>query len=102
MAMGKAVVCSRTPGQTDVIEEGQTGLYAPPSDPQALRTQIQRLLNDPPLAAQLGQAGRQRVEAEMDLAHYTLRLQRYVQAALKANRESNQRVQNFRHSSLSS
>lgn len=102
MAMGKAVVCSRTPGQTDVIEEGQTGLYTPPSDPQALRTQIQRLLNDPALATQLGQAGRQRVEAEMDLAHYTLRLQRYVQAALKANRESNQHVQNFRHSSLSS
>ena len=82
MAMGKAVLCSRTPGQTDVIAEGRTGLYVPPSDPDALRTQIQCLLNNPDLAAQMGKAGRRRVEEEMELTRYAQRLQRHVQAAL--------------------
>lgn len=82
MAMGKAVLCSRTPGQTNVIEEGQSGLYVPPSDPDALRTQIQFLLNNPTLAAQMGKAGRRRVEEEMELTRYAQRLQRHVQAAL--------------------
>src|SRR5205823_8678819 len=36
MAMSRAVICSRTPGQTDVIVDGETGLYVPTSDPQAL------------------------------------------------------------------
>ncbi len=82
MAMAKAVICSRTPGQTDIIAEGQTGLYVPPGDPAALRGRIQFLLDNPALATQMGQAGRQRVETEMDLSHYALRLQRCVQATL--------------------
>lgn len=83
MAMGKAVLCSRTPGQTDVIADGQTGLYVPPGDPEALRDQIQFLLNNPALASQMGEAGRQRVEDEMELMHYAQRLQRHVQVALE-------------------
>lgn len=82
MAMEKAVICSRTPGQTDVIEEGQTGLYVAPGDPAALRERIAFLLANPTLAQQMGQAGRRRIEMEMDLTHYALRLQRYVQATI--------------------
>jgi len=36
MAMGKPVICSRTRGQVDVIEEGVTGLYVPVGDAAAL------------------------------------------------------------------
>ena len=82
MAMGKAVICSRTPGQTDVIVDGQTGLYVPPGDPAALRAQIQFLLNNPALATRLGEAGRHRVVEEMELTRYAQGLQRHVQAAL--------------------
>ncbi len=32
MAMGKAVIVTRTPGQTDYIQEGVTGLYVPLAD----------------------------------------------------------------------
>jgi glycosyltransferase involved in cell wall biosynthesis len=78
MAMGKAVICSRTMGQTDVIEEGVTGFYVPPGDVEALRAHIQFLLERPTLAAELGRAGRQRIEDEMNLAHYTKRLYRHV------------------------
>lgn len=82
MAMEKAVICSRTSGQTDVIEEGQTGLYVAPGDPVALRERITFLLANPTLAQQMGQAGRRRIETEMDISHYVLRLQQYVHATL--------------------
>ena len=41
LAMGKAVICSRVPGQTDVVSEGDNGRYVPPGDPVILRTEIE-------------------------------------------------------------
>lgn len=70
MAMGKAVVCSATTGQTDVIVEGRTGLYATPGDPSALRAAIVRLLDDPALAIELGRAARADAEQRFDVARY--------------------------------
>jgi glycosyltransferase involved in cell wall biosynthesis len=78
MAMEKAVVCSRTPGQTDVIVEGETGLYVEPEAPAALREAIMFLLEKPELAREMGAAGRRRVIEEMDLDHYVRRLKAYV------------------------
>jgi glycosyltransferase involved in cell wall biosynthesis len=75
MAMGKAVICTRTPGQTDVVEEGDTGLYVPPQDPAALRQAIQSLMDNPQEATRLGANGRKRVETEMNLEAYVSRLQ---------------------------
>ncbi len=82
MAMGRAVICTRTPGQTDVVIEGETGLYVPPGDPQALRAAIEYLLNNPDIAERMGQAGRRRIEEYMSLDHYVARLSRYVHASL--------------------
>jgi glycosyltransferase involved in cell wall biosynthesis len=70
MAMGKAVVCSATTGQTDVLIEGRTGLYVPPGDPAALRAAIERLLGDPEHAAVLGRAARADAEERFDIVHY--------------------------------
>ncbi len=47
MAMGKAVICSRTEGQIGVIQEGKTGLFVPQGDPRALRAAIEYLWNNP-------------------------------------------------------
>jgi len=82
MAMEKAVICSGTPGQTDVVIDGETGIYVPPEDPAALRTAIEYLLANPAVAARMGQAGRRRVEQEMSLDCYTARLHGFVQNAL--------------------
>jgi glycosyltransferase involved in cell wall biosynthesis len=82
MAMQRAVVCSRTSGQTDVVIDGKTGLYVPPGDPQALRAAIKRLLDAPAEADQMGLAGRQVVEQRMSLDCYIARLHIYVQSAL--------------------
>ncbi|ACL24968.1 glycosyltransferase family 4 protein [Chloroflexus aggregans] len=74
MAMERAVICTRTPGQTDVVVEGETGLYVPPRDPEALRSAIERLLADPDRAARMGRAGRRLIETTMNLDHYAVRL----------------------------
>lgn len=55
MAMGKAVVCSRTEGQVDIIEEGKTGLYVPLQDPRAMRDAIEYLWKNPDVARAMGQ-----------------------------------------------
>jgi glycosyltransferase involved in cell wall biosynthesis len=74
MAMGKAVICTRTPGQTDVIVEGENGLYVEPNDPITLRSAIQRLLHHPEEANRLGRNGRKRIEEEMSLERYVGKL----------------------------
>ncbi len=81
MAMSKAVVCTRTRGQTDVVEEGVTGLYVPPGDATALRAVISRLLADPDQADRMGAAGRRAVDQRMSLEHYVNRLASLVRAA---------------------
>ena len=79
MAMGKAVICSRTPGQTDVVVEGETGIYVPPQDVAALREAIVRLLEQPGEAERMGRNGRARIEQSMSLANYVVRLNKIVQ-----------------------
>ncbi|HEU5087293.1 MAG TPA: glycosyltransferase family 4 protein [Roseiflexaceae bacterium] len=74
MAMGKAVICTRTPGQTDVIVDGEHGVYVPPADPQALRQAIDHLLAHPDEAARMGANGRRLIEQTMGLDHYVMRL----------------------------
>ena len=78
MAMGKAVVCTRTRGQTDTIVDEVTGLYVPVGDSAAWRTAIQRLLDDPVEMTRLGAAGRERVEQTADLPVYAKRLAEIV------------------------
>ena len=78
MAMGRAVICTRTPGQTDVIVDGETGLYVPPGDPQALAAAIEYYLANPRVAERMGQAGRRLVEQSMSLDRYVERLRDVV------------------------
>jgi glycosyltransferase involved in cell wall biosynthesis len=54
MAMAKTVICSRTEGQVDVIEDGVTGFYVNPQDPLALRAIISRLLAEPDTRQRVG------------------------------------------------
>ena len=82
MAMEKAIICSGTPGQTDVVIDGETGIYVPPEDPVALCDAIAYLLANPEVATRMGKAGRRRVEREMSLDCYTERLNGFVQRAL--------------------
>jgi glycosyltransferase involved in cell wall biosynthesis len=83
MAMGKAVISSRTRGQTDVIEPGRTGIYVPPGDAGALRSAISGLLDDAARVRCLGDAARSYVERVCDVSVYAERFGALVGEAQK-------------------
>lgn len=91
MAMGKAVITSRTRGQTgtvsgplmdagalrDIGEDAwhePTGIYVPPGDPAALRQAMDYLLERPDVAGRMGAAGRAHVEAALNLDRFVDRV----------------------------
>lgn len=91
MAMGKAVVVSRTRGQTGTVtgplmREGDlqdigehawheaTGIYVPPGDPASLQAAIKYLRDRPDLALRMGAAARAHVEAALSLDHFVDRV----------------------------
>ncbi len=62
MACGVAVVATTGGALPEVVgSDGETGLLVAPDDPSALAAAIGRLLDDEPLRARLGAAGRDRV-----------------------------------------
>jgi glycosyltransferase involved in cell wall biosynthesis len=74
MAMGKAVIVTRTRGQVDLVTEGEQGLYVDPANPAALRAAINRLLDSPEDAQRMGLAGRRLVEERYTLDGYIQQL----------------------------
>jgi glycosyltransferase involved in cell wall biosynthesis len=82
MSMGKAVVCTRTTGQTDTVVDNETGLYVPSGDVDGLRAAIERLLADPATASRLGGGGQRWVREHADIDVYARRIGDVVAAAL--------------------
>lgn len=70
MAMGKAVICSRTKGQVDVIKEGVTGIYVQQGDPDSLREAIKYLWEHPEEADRMGREGRKQIELNNTWEHF--------------------------------
>ncbi len=66
-ACAKPVVGGRSGGAVEAVAHGETGLLVnEPDSPEAVADVVGRLLRDAELCAQLGQAGRKRVEALYD------------------------------------
>ncbi len=78
MAMAKPVICSRVPGQTDVVAEGENGRYVAAGDATALREAIVRLLAEPDEAERLGANAQLLIEREMSLDRYVGRLTKFI------------------------
>ena len=62
MAIRKAVVASPVDGTLELVEHCKTGLLVEESNPEALSKELLKLINNPTLRVQLGQAGRRYVE----------------------------------------
>jgi glycosyltransferase involved in cell wall biosynthesis len=60
MAAGRPIVATAVGGNVELIDDGETGLLAPPDDTRGLALAIQRLLTDTAFAARLGAAARRR------------------------------------------
>ena len=67
MACGKAVVVTRTEGQTDAITDGENGLYVPVGDPDAWESALRRLQENPALRQRLGENARRWIEKHATL-----------------------------------
>ncbi len=69
MRYGKPVIAGRVPGSgmSWVVDEGKTGLLAPPEDVAAWRAAIVRLAENPDLCRQLGQEGKQQFNARFSI-----------------------------------
>jgi glycosyltransferase involved in cell wall biosynthesis len=64
MAAGLPVVATDVSGTRGVVIDGETGLLVPPGDTAALSRAIANLLDNPGRAAQMGSAGRRRVDGQ--------------------------------------
>jgi glycosyltransferase involved in cell wall biosynthesis len=62
MACSKAVIASRAGGATELFDEGVQALSHAPGDASALAEQIQRLVSEPKLRHELGQAAHASVQ----------------------------------------
>lgn len=89
MAMGKAVVATRTAGLADVIADGETGLLVAPGDAEGWRAAVTRLRADDALRERLGRAARRWVEANATLDRWAARLADALAAAADDFREKN-------------
>ena len=74
---GRAVICSETGGNPELVVHGETGLLYPMGDVEALAMEMDKLLSDPELCEQMGRAGRRRstelfAPASMISAHEAL------------------------------
>jgi len=67
LAAGTPVVATDVTGTRDVVRHGETGLLAPPGDPEALARHVLALLDDPDLARRLAQAGQRDVLARFSV-----------------------------------
>lgn len=57
MAVGSAVIATRTGGPEEAVDEGRTGLLVRPGDPVALAGALDLLMGDPAERARLARAG---------------------------------------------
>ncbi len=66
-AAGVAVVGFAAGGLSEAVADGSTGLLVPPKDVEALRGAIARLIENPDLRREFGDAGRIRMQSEFSI-----------------------------------
>jgi glycosyltransferase involved in cell wall biosynthesis len=90
-AMASGLPCITTEigsGNSFVVQDGVTGLVVPPRAPAALAQAMARLLVDPALRTQLGQAGRERALREFTVDKMVERVEAVYQAVLAGDASS--------------
>ncbi|MEZ4732243.1 MAG: glycosyltransferase [Caldilineaceae bacterium] len=82
MATALPVVSTNISGIPEIVQDGVNGLLAPPKDAVALAAALERLLLDPALRRQLGQAARTTITEVFDAWQTTVALRNLFQEQL--------------------
>ncbi|MBV9935881.1 MAG: glycosyltransferase family 4 protein [Actinobacteria bacterium] len=77
------IVTTRWRGIPSVVAEGETALLADIQDPTTVADHLERLLKDPALRDQLGQAGRRRYLEHYEESRFTQALEQAIVAAVR-------------------
>jgi glycosyltransferase involved in cell wall biosynthesis len=80
MAARLPVVATRIAGIPELVDEGVAGRLVPPGDAASLARALSDLLAEPDLRRRMGEAGREKVVAEFDLAGEAAKLHRLFAA----------------------
>jgi len=86
MAMGKPVICSKTTGQVDLIEDGKTGIYVPPGNPRAMRNAIEHLWSNPDVARNMGREARAFIDRYYSMDGFVTSIRQVVQDVIEEHR----------------
>lgn len=81
-AHGLLLVASRVGVLPDLVEDGKTGILVPPGDPAALSGVLAKLIGEWPAARALGDAARERIEAQFREDDYAKRLVAILEGAV--------------------
>lgn len=71
MSMGLPIVTTNVVGCRETVENGVNGFIVPPKDTYALAEAIEKLIVNPSLRQQMGEAGRQKAIHEFDIGTIT-------------------------------
>jgi len=83
MALGKPVVATNIPGPQDIVVDGKTGFLVPAYAPTSLAEAILKLLNNPQLAKNMGEEGRERAEELFDIRKNVKKIEALYEEILK-------------------
>jgi glycosyltransferase involved in cell wall biosynthesis len=88
MACAKPVLCTRVGGMPEVVVADETALIVPPDEAMQLAEGLRALLSNPVHRAELGAAGRRRVEEEFTLAVMVNRLEDILGRSTRSTRRA--------------
>lgn len=79
MALGKPVICSRTPVLEEYVAEGEGVRYVEPENPDALQAAITALADDASARTALGRRGREVVQERFGMSAFVNGFERFLQ-----------------------
>jgi len=89
MAAARPVIASDLDGIRELVVDGATGWLVPPGDVPALAAAILRGLEDPAMAARMGQAARERMKERFSLEQMAAAYEQVYRGCLaQARRQS--------------
>lgn len=83
MTMARPIVGTNSGGVPEMLEGGRAGLLVEKGDAQALARQVFRLLQDPALAARLGQAARRRALGIYSIQEHARQVEHVYESILR-------------------